>query len=113
MYNHQADLIKVTVTQNEIGMDIESEDYIPVMCRMANVGQEESYNAKVHGFELSVKFIIHSFEYSGEKYLRYTEDTELEYLKGKYEIKRVVFGGMQNAKYLAFDEVELTCEKVI
>ena len=50
-------------------------------------------------------FVAHEFEYSGER--------EVEFEGERYKVIRAYRGGMtRQGSKLAFDEMELTCEKV-
>ena len=50
-------------------------------------------------------FVVHEFEYSGER--------EVEFEGERYKVIRAYRGGMtRQGSKLAFDEMELTCERV-
>jgi SPP1 family predicted phage head-tail adaptor len=104
-YDHELTLISQTVTEDEIGNQIAEEAFDVVFCRIANVGQAERYAARVDDLRLEIKFIIHNFEYAGQKVAQYQGE--------RFRVISTTDGAYANAKYLAFDEIELTCEKVI
>ncbi len=105
MYNHKLILISYEITEDELGNDIRIEVRHEVLCRLANVGQSERYNAAVNDLKLEIKFIIHNFEYAGQK--------EVEFEGEKHKVISTVDGAYSNSRYLEFDEIELTCEKVL
>lgn len=112
MYDHEIELTKRIITKDEIGNNVVEESSAPVLCRLANVGNQEKLSAGVEGLKLSIKFIVHSFEYSGEKLVKYPAENNNPSLEGEYEVRSTLLGGLQNSGYLNFDEIELTCEKV-
>lgn len=104
-YDHELTLISQTVKEDEIGNQIAEEAFDVVFCRVANVGQAELYAARVDDLRLEIKFIIHNFEYTGQKAVLFQGE--------RFQIASTTDGAYTNAKYLSFDEIELTCEKVI
>ena len=104
-YDHELTLISQTVTEDGIGNQIPVETLDSVLCRLANVGQSERYAARVDDLRPEIKIIIHSFEYSGQRVVKFNGE--------RYQVISTIEGSYANARYLSFDEIELTCEKVI
>ena len=105
MYDNELALISYGIGEDEIGNETKIEIKEYVFCKLANIGQIERYNAAVNDLKLEIKFIIHNFEYSGQK--------EVEFEGVKHKVISTVDGAYSNSRYLEFDEIELTCEKVI
>lgn len=108
MYNHELKLISRVVDKDEIGNDVVTEIEKVVLCKIADIGQSEFYNAKVSGLKPNIKFILKSFEYEGEK--------EVIFRDSKYKVTRTYSIGYEEEGYknrLRFDEIELTCERVV
>lgn len=109
MYNHEVSLISHETTKDDIGNDVKTPIERTVLCRLDSIGQSEFYNANVSGLKPELKIIIKVFEYNGEKDVLY-EGTEYKvirtYHKGEEDPARRI-------KQLRFDEIELTCERVI
>lgn len=109
MYNHEVMLIRYETTKDEIGNDIKTPIKTTVLCRVDSIGQSEFYNANVSGLKPELKIIVKEFEYKGEKQVIY-EGTE-------YQVIRTYYKGEEDparrVKQLKFDEIELTCERVI
>lgn len=108
LYNHELKLISKAVDKDEIGNDVVTEIEKIVLCKVADIGQSEFYNAKVSGLKPEIKFIMKSFEYDGEK--------EIIFQNLRYKVTRTYSIGFEEENYknrLKFDELELTCEKVV
>jgi len=105
LYNNELTLLSYEIGEDEIGNETKLETKETVFCRLSNVGQSERYNAAINDLKLEIKFIIHNFEYSGQK--------EVEFEGVKHKVTSTVDGAYSNSRYLDFDEIELTCEKVI
>lgn len=109
MYNHEVTLIGYETTKDDIGNTVKIPIKTTVLCRVDSIGQSEFYNANVSGLKPELKIIIKVFEYNGEKDVLY-EGTE-------YKVIRTYHKGEEDPakriKQLKFDEIELTCEKVI
>lgn len=110
MYNHELTLISYKVDKDEIGNDITIPIKRKILCKVADIGQYEFYNAKVSDLKPEIKFIIHEFEYEGEK--------EVEFEGERYEVlrtyrKKYRIGEKKSGNILEAEEIELTCEKVI
>lgn len=96
-YDNELVLISETITEDEIGNQIPTETRKNVLCNVKSVGRNEFYSASTAGLKPSLVFVIHSYEYSDEK--------KVEYDGTKYNVIRTYSTN--------FEEVELTCEKVI
>ncbi len=108
MYNHEIILIKKAAKEDELGNQIPVEERTKVLCKVSSIGSNEFYNAAVSDLKPEIKFIIHDFEYEGQK--------EIEFEGQRYKIMRTFFGSNTSRRgrtNLEFDEIELTCEKVI
>ncbi len=106
-YDHELVLISETIIEDDIGNQIPEEKRTKVLCKVASIGSSEFYNAAVSDLKPDIKFIIHSFEYSGEKAVEFEEQ--------KYKVIRTYKGDNvdRSDNALKFEEIELTCEKVI
>lgn len=108
MYNHEIGLVKTILTEDEYGNETEQEEITKILCKVADIGQQEFYNASVTDLRPELKFIIKSFEYNGEKKVVFDDQ--------KYKVIRTYTVGKEEEGYknrLRFDELELTCERVI
>lgn len=109
MYNHELKLISKKIEKDGIGNDVVIEKAKKILCKVLDVGSSEFYNAKVSGIKPEIKFVIKSFEYEGER--------EVVFDGNKYSIIRTYHAEKQGEGYrrnkLRFDEIELTCEKVL
>ena len=96
-YDNELTLIGQTYTDDEIGNQIPTETETVVLCGVKSVGRTEFYNAAATGLRPAVVFVIHDFEYNGESV--------------------VVFEGVRysviRSYSTGFEEVELTCQKVL
>lgn len=96
MWKDTADLIKVTIIQDEYANEVETETIRTVFCNVESVGRNEFYNALKAGLKPTITVTIRSYEYEEEKYL---------ICRGKrYKIERVYDKGGEN--------IELTCSEV-
>lgn len=64
-------LINVTVTEDEIGNQIETVTERMVFANELSVSSQEFYNAAVTGLRPTKRFEIYSFEYQGEDRLKH------------------------------------------
>lgn len=110
MYNHELTLFGYEITKDEIGNEIPTPVKRKVLCRVADIGSSEFYNAQVTGLKPSAKFIIHEFEYAGEKEVMF-EGKKYSVLR-TYRVKHSI-DAKKNRNVLDPEEVELTCERVI
>lgn len=97
MYNNELTLLGLEVIRDEIGQEIEVPTETKVLCKVKSIGRTEFYAAAQTGLKPSVIFIVHGYEYNGEEKVRYKGDD--------YKVLR--------SYSTTFEEVELTCEKVI
>lgn len=109
MYNHELTLIGYEKTEDDIGNEVLEEVKETVLCRITDIGQSEFYNANVSDLRPDIKFIIKEFEYKGQK--------EVIFNEVKYKVIRTYYTGIESGNRrtntLKFDEIELTCERVI
>lgn len=106
MYDHELSLVSVTWEENDIGVQIPVETKTTILCGLKSVARNEFYSAAVAGLKPEMVFVVHECEYSGER--------EVEFEGNKYRVLRTYRGGMaKQGTKLGFDEMELTCEKVI
>lgn len=108
-YSHELTLISTTITYDDLFQEIITEVKDTVLCRLLSVGGTEFYNAQVRGLKPEIKFIIHAFEYAGQKMV--------EFQGQKYRVIRTYEEDsmLSNTKYkniLKHEELELTCERV-
>jgi SPP1 family predicted phage head-tail adaptor len=96
-YDHEITLIGYTIEKDEIGQDVEVPTYTDVLCGIKSIGRNEFYSAAQTGLKPSITFVIHGYEYNGEK--------KVEFEGEKYKVIRTYMKD--------FEEMELVCEKVI
>ena len=106
MYDYELTLITQIMTEDEIGNQVPVETRKTILCKVKSVGRSEFYGAATAGLRPEIVFVAHEFEYSGEQ--------EVEFEGERYKVIRAYRGGAtRQGSKLAFDEIELTCEKVI
>lgn len=107
MYNHELTLISYKTDYDDIGNPVKTPIRTTVLCKVASIGSTEYYNAQVINLKPEIKFIIHAFEYGGER--------EVEFQGTKYQVIRTFQGDtadrIDNA--LKGEELELICERVL
>lgn len=96
MWTNELTLIKQTYIQDEISNQIPVENKTPVFCDVKSVGRSEFYNAATTGLKPEIIFVVHNYEYEGQKLV--------EFENKKYNVIRTYSTN--------FEEIELTCEKV-
>lgn len=79
-YDYELTLIGVTITQDEIGNEIVTETETVIYCGLKSVGRNEFYNAAVADLKPELIFVIHPYEYNGEK--------KVEFEKTRYSVIR-------------------------
>lgn len=94
-YDNELILISETYTEDEIGNQKPIEKKIPVLCSVKSIGRNEFYSAAVAGLKPDYVFIMHGYEYNGEK--------KVEFGGVKYKVVR--------SYSKDFEEVELVCER--
>lgn len=82
---------------NENGNQVVTEVETVVLCGLKSIGRSEFYNAAATGLKPELVFIVHGYEYSGE--------AVVEFENQRYRVIRTYAPD--------FEEMELTCEKVI
>lgn len=96
-YDHELTLIRQEIVKDDIGNQIPKEIETTVLCGLKSVGRNEFYSAAVTGLKPELIFVIHGYEYNGEKIVKF---------EGKrYRVIRTYMTD--------FEEIELICEKVV
>lgn len=101
-YDYELTLISATITYDDIGNPIETPISINILCGLKSIGRTEFYNAAANDLKPEMIFVIHSYEYNGERYVEFSEN---ETPKIKYEVIKTYKANME--------DLELTCKKVI
>jgi len=96
-YDHELTLISQTITEDEIGNQIPVETETVVLCGLKSIGRAEFYNAATTGLKPEITFIIHAYEYAGQKKVKF---------EGNYY-------SVIRTYEPSFEELELTCERII
>jgi len=96
-YDHELTLIDYTIEYDEIGQQKKIETRTNILCAVKSIGRNEFYAAAQAGLKPEITFVIHSYEYNGEK--------KVEFEGEKYKVIRTYMKD--------FEEMELICEKVI
>lgn len=94
-HNQVIKLISVTITEDDIGNQIETPVEREIFANEFSVSSGEFYNAAVTGLRLAKQFEVYSFEYQGESKLKHNNVT--------YRIVRTETRG---------EKTRLTCERV-
>ena len=97
MWSNELTLISETYVTDEIKNMIPVETNTNVFCNVKSVRASEFYNAANVGLKPELVFVIHPYEYSGEKKVKFNDK---EY--------RVIRTYKVNS-----EEMELTCERVL
>lgn len=96
-YDYELTLIGYETEYDEIGQEINVPVERKILCGIKSIIRNEFYAAAQTGLKPEITFIVHNFEYNGEK--------EVEFEGQKYRVIRT---------YLAnSEEIELVCEKVL
>jgi SPP1 family predicted phage head-tail adaptor len=95
MYNHELTLISEKLTYDDYGVPRKIELCTDVLCKVKSVGRNEFYGAATTGLRPEIIFVIHGYEYNGEK--------KVEFEGNKYNVIRTYSTD--------FEEIELTCER--
>ena len=96
-YDYELTLVKQSYKLDALMNQIPEEIETVVYCDLKSIGRNEYYNAVSQGLKLEIIFVIHKYEYNGEK--------EILFEDGKYKVIRTYSKD--------FEEIELICEKVI
>jgi len=95
-YDYELTLIGQTFEEDEIGNQIPVETRTPILCGKKSAGRAEFYNAAAAGLRPEPVFVVHAYEYNGERIV------EFEGLR--YRVIRTYA--------VDFEELELTAERV-
>ena len=96
-YDYELTLINQFFIEDEIGNQIPQEIETDIYCGIKSIGRNEFYTAAKSGLKPELIFVINNYEYSGEK--------EIIFEGKRYKVIRTYLIG--------FEEIELTCEKVV
>ena len=96
-YDYELTLINYETEYDEIGQEIKVPVKTNILCAVKSIGRNEFYAAAQAGLRPSITFVIHGYEYSGER--------EVEFEGEKYKVIRTYMKD--------FEEMELVCEKVL
>ncbi len=96
-YDHELTLITQIMIEDEIGNQVPVETKKDILCGLKSIGRNEFYNAAATGLKPEITFIIHAYEYSGQK---------------KVEFEGVPYNVIRTYES-SFEELELTCERII
>lgn len=99
MQNLKIKLVSITVTDDDIGNQVETETTNEVWAEETGIRQSEFYNAAVAGLRPEKTFIIWANEYTGQ--------VKVECNSVKYKVIRTYINPAKS------EMVELICEKVI
>lgn len=95
-YDHDLTLISQEIREDEIGNQIPVETETTVLCGLKSVGRSEFYDAAASGLRPELVFVIHGYEYNGERIVKFEGV--------RYNVIRTY--------QVDFEEMELVCEKV-
>lgn len=95
-YDHELILIQRSYVEDDIGNQVPVETRMPILCDVRSIGRNEFYNAAVANLRPEMTFLVHAFEYNGER--------KVEFNGQQYSVLRTYADGTE--------EVELTCERV-
>ncbi|WP_089610086.1 phage head closure protein [Dehalobacterium formicoaceticum] len=97
-YDYELTLINQTYQQSDsVGNQIPDETKTTVLCDVKSAGRSEFYNAAVVNFKPEKVFIMHGYEYNGERLV--------EFEGVRYHVIRTY--------QVDFEEIELICERRI
>lgn len=104
-YDHELTLIQQTYPKDEndhpltdeYGNQVVVDTETVILCGLKSVNRTEFYNAAVTGLKPELVFVVHGYEYSGQAKVKFEDQ--------KYRVIRTYAPN--------FEEVELTCEKVV
>jgi len=98
LQNLKVKLISVTVTEDAIGNQVQTETTTEVWAEETGIRQSEFYNAAVAGLRPERTFVIWANEYSGQ--------TKIEAVGVKYKLIRAYNNPSKS------EMIELVCERV-
>lgn len=96
-YDHELTLIGQVSSDNAMGDAITSKVETVILCGLKSVGRSEFYQAAVNGLKPEYIFIIHAYEYGGQKVISF-EGT-------KYSVIRTFAS--------SFEELEIVCTGLV
>jgi len=96
-YDHELTLIGQTIQEDEIGNQKPVETETTILCRLKSVSRAEFYDAAASGLRPELVFVIHAYEYGGERVV--------EFEGVRYNVIRTY--------QVDFEEMELVCERVV
>ena len=96
-YDHELTLISQIITEDAIGNQVPVETETVILCGLKSIGRAEFYNAATTGLKPEITFIIHAYEYAGQKKVKF---------EGNYY-------SVIRTYEPSFEELELTCERII
>jgi SPP1 family predicted phage head-tail adaptor len=96
-YDHELTLIGQRIEEDEIGNQIPVETETTILCGLKSVGRSEFYDAAASGLRPELVFVIHAYEYSGERVVKFQGV--------RYNVIRTYQTGTE--------EIELTVERVV
>lgn len=97
MYDHELVLIGETFERDQYGNQVPVETRNPILCKLMSVGRQEFYAAAQSGLKPELVFVIHAYEYNGER--------KVEFEGSQYNVVRTYRTG--------FEEMELICQEVV
>lgn len=101
-YDYELILIRETYTEDEIGNQIPIPVETNIYCGLRSIGRSEFYRAAVTDLKPELAFVIHPYEYNGEKKVRFKTIEDGESVE--YKVIRTYQTGIE--------EMELICGKV-
>ena len=96
-YDHELTLIGQRIEEDEIGNQIPVETETTILCGLKSVGRAEFYDAAASGLRPELVFVIHAYEYGGERVVKFEGV--------RYNVIRTYQTGTE--------EIELTVERVV
>ena len=96
-YDFELTLVKQSYRLDDLMNQIPEKVETVVYCDLKSITRVEYYNAASQGIKPEIVFVIHKFEYNGEK--------EILFEGEKYKVIRTYSTN--------FEEIELTCERVV
>ena len=96
-YDFELTLVKQSYRLDDLMNQIPEKVETVVYCDLKSITRVEYYNAASQGIKPEIVFVIHKFEYNEEK--------EILFEGKKYKVIRTYSTN--------FEEIELTCERVI
>lgn len=111
MYNYELELISYVTGVDDIGNSTKTPVVSPVLCKVSSIGQREFYQAATEDMKPTIKFTIHKFEYDNQRAVKYKGE-EYSVIR-TFELDNQIASRYDKFANLGFDEIELTCERVV